>query len=39
MTEPRYTDPPFNTGLGGPWGWIVGIAVVVRLLYLTPEQV
>jgi hypothetical protein len=34
MTDPRYTDPPFNTGLGGSWGWIAGIAVVVLITWV-----
>ena len=34
LTDPRYTDPPFNTGLGGPWGWIAGIAVIVLIAWV-----
>jgi hypothetical protein len=43
MTDPRYTDPRYgdprsDTGLGdsigGPWGWIAGIAAVVLIAFL-----
>jgi hypothetical protein len=39
-TDPRYSDPRSDTGLpqgdsiGGPWGWIVGIAAVVLIVFL-----
>jgi hypothetical protein len=37
-TDPRYSDPRSDTGLGdsigGPWGWIAGIAAVVLIAFL-----
>lgn len=41
MSDPRYTDPRLSDpvlrrdeGVGGPWGWIAGIAVVVLIGFL-----
>ena len=45
MTDPRFTDPRYNDprsdaglpqgdGIGGPWGWIAGIAAVVLIAFL-----
>ena len=45
MTDPRYTDPrysdprsdaglPQGDGVGGPWGWIAGIAAIVLIAFL-----
>lgn len=43
MSDPRYTDPRYNDprlsdpvlrqndGIGGTWGWIVGMAVIVLI--------
>ena len=39
-TDPRYSDPRSDTGLpqgesiGGPLGWIAGIAVVVLIVFV-----
>lgn len=41
MSDPRYTDPRLSDpvlrrdeGVGGPWGWIAGLAVVVLIGFL-----
>ena len=41
MTDPRYTDPRLSDpvlrrdeGVGGTWGWIAGIAVLVLIAFL-----
>lgn len=41
MSDPRYTDPRLSDpvlrrdeGVGGPWGWIAGIAVIVLVAFL-----
>jgi len=41
MSDPRYSDPRLSDpvlrrdeGVGGPWGWIAGIAVILLIGFL-----
>jgi hypothetical protein len=41
MSDPRYTDPRLSDpvlrrdeGVGGPWGWIAGLAVLALVAFL-----
>jgi hypothetical protein len=46
MTDPRYTDPRYSDprlsdpvlrreeGVGGPWGWIAGIAIIALIAFI-----
>ena len=41
MSDPRYTDPRLSDpvlrrdeSVGGPWGWVAGLAVLVLIAFL-----